>query len=108
MKIRITRDFFVLPLLALATFAGCIALAEGFARVVVQEDLLDTWPGTLIVVSHDRYLLERVTDQQFALIGGKIRHLPGGVADYLAMTEAIKAGRDPFAGDAASGHSSAW
>lgn len=70
--------------------------------LAVMEDLLDTWPGTLIVVSHDRYLLERVTDQQFALIGGKIRHLPGGVADYLAMTEAIKAGRDPFAGDAAS------
>lgn len=70
--------------------------------LAVMEDLLDTWPGTLIVVSHDRYLLERVTDQQFALIGGKIRHLPGGVDDYLAMTEAIKAGRDPFVGDAAS------
>ena len=70
--------------------------------LAVMEDLLDTWPGTLIVVSHDRYLLERVTDQQFALIGGKIRHLPGGVDDYLAMTEAIKAGRDPFGGDAAS------
>ena len=69
--------------------------------LAVMEDLLDTWPGTLIVVSHDRYLLERVTDQQFALIGGKIRHLPGGVDDYLAMTEAIKAGRDPFGGDAA-------
>ena len=36
--------------------------------LAVMEDLLDTWPGTLIVVSHDRYLLERVTDQQFALI----------------------------------------
>ena len=70
--------------------------------LAVMEDLLDTWPGTLIVVSHDRYLLERVTDQQFALIGGKIRHLPGGVDDYLAMTEAIKAGRDPFGGDAVS------
>ena len=70
--------------------------------LAVMEDLLDTWPGTLIVVSHDRYLPERVTDQQFALIGGKIRHLPGGVDDYLAMTEAIKAGRDPFGGDAVS------
>lgn len=69
--------------------------------LAVMEDLLDTWPGTLIVVSHDRYLLERVTDQQFALIGGKIRHLPGGVDDYLNMTEAIKAGRDPF-GDSAA------
>lgn len=65
--------------------------------LAVMEDLLDTWPGTLIVVSHDRYLLERVTDQQFALIGGKIRHLPGGVQDYLDMTEAIKNGKNPFA-----------
>ena len=65
--------------------------------LAVMEDLLETWPGTLIVVSHDRYLLERVTDQQFALIGGKIRHLPGGVQDYLDMTEAIKNGKDPFA-----------
>ena len=55
--------------------------------LAVMEDLLDTWPGTLIVVSHDRYLLERVTDQQFALIGGQIRHLPGGVDDYLRMIE---------------------
>ena len=61
--------------------------------LAVMEDLLDTWPGTLIVVSHDRYLLERVTDQQFALIGGKIRHLPGGVQDYLDMVEAIKNGK---------------
>ena len=65
--------------------------------LAVMEDLLDTWPGTLIVVSHDRYLLERVTDQQFALIGGKVRHLPGGVDDYLAMVEQIKNGKNPFA-----------
>ena len=69
--------------------------------LAVMEDLLDTWPGTLIVVSHDRYLLERVTDQQFALIGGKVRHLPGGVQDYLDMTEAIKDGKDPFADEKA-------
>ncbi|KAB8297428.1 ABC transporter ATP-binding protein [Bifidobacterium apri] len=55
--------------------------------LAVMEDLLDTWPGTLIVVSHDRYLLERVTDEQYALIGGKVRHLPGGVGDYLDMVE---------------------
>ncbi|NEG55065.1 ATP-binding cassette domain-containing protein [Bifidobacterium sp. SMA15] len=61
--------------------------------LAVMEDLLDTWPGTLIVVSHDRYLLERVTDQQFALIGGKVRHLPGGVQDYLDMVESIKNGK---------------
>lgn len=49
------------------------------------EDLLDTWPGTLIVVSHDRYLLERVTDTQFALIDGHLRHLPGGVDQYVEI-----------------------
>lgn len=53
----------------------------------VMEDLLDTWPGTLIVVSHDRFLLERVTDTQYALINGKVLHLPGGVDDYLAMVD---------------------
>ena len=49
------------------------------------EDLLDSWPGTLIVVSHDRYLLERVTDQQYAVLGGRLRHLPGGVDEYLRI-----------------------
>ncbi|PLS31409.1 ABC transporter ATP-binding protein [Bifidobacterium margollesii] len=60
--------------------------------LAVMEDLLDTWPGTLIVVSHDRYLLERVTDQQFALFDGKVRHLPGGVQDYLDMVEHLQRG----------------
>ena len=51
-----------------------------------MEDLLDTFPGTLVVVSHDRYLLERVTDHQVALLGdGQVRALPGGVEQYLAM-----------------------
>ena len=49
------------------------------------EDLLDSWPGTLIVVSHDRYLLERVTDQQYAILDGHLRHLPGGVDEYLRI-----------------------
>jgi ATPase subunit of ABC transporter with duplicated ATPase domains len=50
------------------------------------EDLLDSWPGTLIVVSHDRYLLERVTDTQYALLGdGALRHLPRGVDQYLEL-----------------------
>ena len=54
--------------------------------LAAMEDLLDTWPGTLIVVSHDRYLLERVTDQQYALLGdGSLRHLPGGVDEYLRL-----------------------
>ncbi len=49
------------------------------------EDLLDTWPGTLIVASHDRYLVERVCDVVYALPGdGSVRHLPGGVEQYLA------------------------
>ncbi|MGO1317029.1 MAG: ABC-F family ATP-binding cassette domain-containing protein [Cellulomonadaceae bacterium] len=52
------------------------------------EDLLDTWPGTLLVVSHDRYLLERVTDQQYAVLDGRLRHLPGGVDEYLALRKA--------------------
>jgi ATP-binding cassette subfamily F protein uup len=48
------------------------------------EDLLDGWPGTLVVVSHDRYLLERVCDTVVALFGdGKITHLPGGIEEYL-------------------------
>ena len=52
------------------------------------EDLLDTWPGTLIVVSHDRYLVERVTDQQFGLLGdGKLRHLPRGVDEFLQLRQ---------------------
>lgn len=49
------------------------------------EDLLDGWPGTLLLVTHDRYLMERVTDNQYALINGKIRHLPRGVGEYLEL-----------------------
>jgi ABC-type multidrug transport system ATPase subunit len=57
------------------------------------EDVLDGWPGTLVVVSHDRYLLERVTDHQMALLGdGKIRGLPGGVDQYLELRESALAG----------------
>jgi ATPase subunit of ABC transporter with duplicated ATPase domains len=53
--------------------------------LAATEDLLDSWPGTLIVVSHDRYLLERVTDQQYAILDGRLRHLPGGVDEYLRL-----------------------
>ncbi|WP_369824482.1 ABC-F family ATP-binding cassette domain-containing protein [Cellulosimicrobium sp. CUA-896] len=53
------------------------------------EDLLDGWPGTLVVVSHDRYLLERVADRQVALLGdGQVRDLPGGVEQYLDLRRA--------------------
>jgi len=53
--------------------------------LAAMEDLLDSWPGTLLVVSHDRYLLERVTDQQYAVLDGRLRHLPGGVEEYLRI-----------------------
>ena len=56
--------------------------------LAAMEDLLDSFPGTLVVVSHDRYLLERVTDHQVALLGdGKLHALPGGVEQYLAIRE---------------------
>ena len=66
--------------------------------LTVMEDLLDTWPGTLIVVSHDAYLLERVTDYQFAIFDGKIRHLPGGVDDYFALLEGKEIVDNPISG----------
>ncbi|MBM0206697.1 ABC-F family ATP-binding cassette domain-containing protein [Micromonospora sp. STR1s_5] len=51
------------------------------------EDLLDSWPGTIIVASHDRYLIERVTDTAYGMFGdGRLVHLPGGVDEYLART----------------------
>jgi ATP-binding cassette subfamily F protein uup len=53
------------------------------------EDLLDGWPGSLVVVSHDRYFLERVTDHVIALLGdGKLSYLGGGIEEYLARREA--------------------
>ncbi len=55
------------------------------------EDLLDGWPGTLIVVSHDRYLLERVTDQQYAVVDRGLRHLPGGVDEYITLSRERRA-----------------
>ncbi|WP_455134753.1 ABC-F family ATP-binding cassette domain-containing protein [Schaalia cardiffensis] len=59
--------------------------------LAAMEDLLDSFPGTLVVVSHDRYLLERVTDHQVALLGdGKLHALPGGVEQYLAIREQME------------------
>ena len=73
--------------------------------LAAMEDLLDAFPGTLVVVSHDRYLLERVTDHQVALLGdGSLRALPGGVEEYLRIREA---GGGTFAADASSGTESA-
>ena len=60
------------------------------------EDLLDDWPGTVVVVSHDRYLLERVCDRQLGLFGdGSVVDLPGGVEDYLRRREAEAAPQPP-------------
>jgi ATP-binding cassette subfamily F protein uup len=57
--------------------------------LTVIEDYLDSWPGTLIVVSHDRYFLERVCDVTYALMGdGSCVLLPGGVEQYLASRRA--------------------
>jgi ATP-binding cassette subfamily F protein uup len=56
--------------------------------LAAMEDLLDSWPGTLIVVSHDRYLVERVTDQQYAVMDAALRHLPGGVDQFLQLRRA--------------------
>lgn len=73
------------------------------------EDVLDGWPGTLVVVSHDRYLLERVTDSQMALLGdGRLRDLPGGVDQYLDLRNAAgpMTARGSAASPAVSGGSS--
>jgi ATPase subunit of ABC transporter with duplicated ATPase domains len=60
------------------------------------EDVLDGWAGTLIVVSHDRYLLERVADHQVALLGdGRVRDLPGGVDEYLRLRAAASSASTP-------------
>jgi ATPase subunit of ABC transporter with duplicated ATPase domains len=69
------------------------------------EDLLDGWAGTLLVVSHDRYLLERICDRQVALMGdGRVRELPGGVEQYLELRhsqEEATAGQTTEAGRSA-------
>ncbi len=71
--------------------------------LAAMEDLLDSWPGTLLVVSHDRYFIERVTDQQYAVLSGHLRHLPGGVDEYLRLRErARSAAAAPGAPAAAS------
>ncbi len=79
--------------------------------LAVLEDLLDSWPGTLLVVSHDRYLMERVTDDQFALIDGHVRHVPGGVDEYLSLLSAraqtASRGSDDASGEQADGAGSA-
>ena len=59
------------------------------------EDLLDGWPGSLVVVSHDRYFTERTCDQVYALFGdGRLVHLPGGVDQYLERRAALGVERE--------------
>ena len=66
------------------------------------EDLLDGWPGTLVVVSHDRYFVERVCDDVYALTGdGGVRHLPGGIEQYLELRREAEAAEAPPARAAA-------
>ncbi len=68
--------------------------------LTVLEDVLDGWPGSLIVVSHDRYFLERVCDDVWELTDGRVRHLPGGVDEYLASPPpATPAAPRPSSGD---------
>jgi ATP-binding cassette subfamily F protein uup len=60
------------------------------------EDLLDGWPGTLVVVSHDRYFVERVCDDVFALTDDAgIRHLPGGIDEYVELRRAAATAGSP-------------
>lgn len=57
------------------------------------ESLLDSWPGTLVVISHDRYLIERITDKTFALFGdGELTELQGGIEEYLTRRQAMESG----------------
>ena len=56
------------------------------------ESLLDSWPGTMVVISHDRYLIERIADNTYALFGdGKLTNLPGGIDEYLRKRAALEA-----------------
>ena len=59
------------------------------------EDLLDSWPGTLVVVSHDRYFVERVVDNVYAISAdGGVQHLPGGLEQYVDERRAANEGGD--------------
>lgn len=74
--------------------------------LVAVENVLDTWPGTLILVSHDRYLMERVTDDQFALIEGKVVHVPRGADEYLELLEDRAQAKQNGGSSSAAGSSS--
>lgn len=71
--------------------------------LAILEDLLDSWPGTLLLVSHDRYLMERVTDHQFMVMDGKVTHVPGGVDEFLRILSARKGAAAGAQGSVAPG-----
>lgn len=75
--------------------------------LAVLEDLLDTWPGTLLMVSHDRFLMERVTDDQYALLNGCVRHCPGGVDEFLDLLDSHGDAAAPSSAECASRNSAA-
>ncbi|HEX5567356.1 MAG TPA: ABC-F family ATP-binding cassette domain-containing protein, partial [Streptomyces sp.] len=68
------------------------------------EDLLDGWPGSLVVISHDRYFVERTTDRVYALLGdGALRMLPRGLDEYLERRERLRQAATPAAPPAGAG-----
>ncbi|MDQ1700111.1 MAG: transport system ATP-binding/permease protein, partial [Frankiaceae bacterium] len=71
------------------------------------EDLLDGWAGTLVVVSHDRWFLERVCDDLYAVVGTSLRHLPGGVDEYLSLRRGSGGSSPPGESRASQGDSRA-
>ena len=77
-----------------AISTGAYGYPPAEAAVVVSrtiEDFLDGWPGTLVVISHDRYLVERVCDKVVALFGdGGLTDLPGGIDEYLRRRDKQK------------------
>ena len=75
--------------------------------LAILEDLLDSWPGTLILVTHDRYLMERVTDNQYMVMDGKLTHVPGGVDEFLEKLDAHERAASAKASSAASASASA-
>ncbi len=70
------------------------------------EDLMDGWPGSVVVVSHDRYFLERVTDHVLALVGGQLAYLPGGIDEYLSLREKETSGSGSGPGPGSGARSS--
>lgn len=76
--------------------------------LAVVEDMLDTWPGTLLLVTHDRFLMERVTDHQYAILDGKLRHLPGGVDEYLQIARGLEAASGQGAALGSFGSGAVW